>query len=347
MSKCTSLFVFLITWLALGQPLALLAQSPLKTKERIKQVETGLVPPIRFTGDSLWNLRERMKHYRVPGMSIAVIENFKIVWVKSYGVKDLESKEPVTGQTLFQAASISKPLSAYAALREVEKGKIALEEDINHYLTSWHLAENEFTKANKVTLKYLLSHRAGVTVQGFSGYATDEKVPTLLQVLNGEPPANSASVQVDQLPGSGFRYAGGGYCIVQQLLTDTQKKPFPAVMEALVLNPLGMTNSTFAQPLPESTLRLAASGYLPDGTAVPGKSHTYPELAASGLWTTAEDLARFVIDLELSLKGKSNKVLSRDLANQMLTPFGEAHTGLGMFLDPKEEDVYFQHAGRN
>ncbi len=347
MSKRTNRFLFLITWLALGQPLVLPAQSPGNAQERIRQVETGLVPPIRFRTDTLWHLRERMEHYRVPGMSIAVIENFKIAWVKSYGVKDLESKEPVTNQTLFQAASISKPVSAYAALREVEKGSMALEEDVNRYLTAWRLAENEFTKAEKVTLKYLLSHRAGVTVHGFAGYAAGEKVPTLLQVLNGEPPANSAAVRVDRRPGSGFRYAGGGYCVVQQMLTEAQQKPFPAVMEALVLKPLDMHNSTFAQPLPESKRKLAASGHLPDGTAVPGKRHVYPELAAAGLWTTAEDLAKFVVDVELSLQGKSNKVLSKATANQMLTPFGEAYTGLGIFLDNKKEDVYFQHGGWN
>ncbi|MGY0039672.1 serine hydrolase domain-containing protein [Pedobacter sp. NJ-S-72] len=177
------------------------AQTDNITKAEIRKVESGLVPPVRFEGDSVWTIEDRMKHYGVPGLSIAVIKDSKIIWVKSYGVTDRETKRPVTDQTLFQAASISKPVSAYAALKEVERGKINLDEDVNSYLKSWKLPENEFTAKKKVSLKYILSHSAGLTASGFAGYAISDKVPTLLQVLNGATPANSGAIRVYKEPG--------------------------------------------------------------------------------------------------------------------------------------------------
>ena len=253
---------------------SIFAQSGLNTKEQIRKVESGLIPPVRFEGDSNWRIEDRMKLYGVPGVSIAVISDSKIAWVKSYGVVDQESKQPVTDQTLFQAASISKAITAYAALKEVERGKFNLDQDINRYLSSWQLPDNEFTKEKKVSLRHLLSHSGGITVSGFAGYTVHEKVPGLMQVLNGEPPANSGPVRVDKIPGTGFRYSGGGYCIIQQMLIDIEGKAFPAVMNDLVLQPLGMKNSTYNQPLPASQLRLAATGYRSDRSMTIGKRHT-------------------------------------------------------------------------
>lgn len=288
-----------------------------------------------------------MKHYGVPGLTIAVIKDSKIIWTKSYGITDRESKQPVTDQTLFQAASISKPVSAYAALKEVESGKLNPDENVNLYLKSWKVPENSFTAKKKVSLKYLLSHSAGVTVGGFAGYAIPNKVPALVQVLNGETPSNSPAIRVDKEPGGTFRYSGGGYTIVQQMLIDLEGKPYPQIMNELVLKPLGMKNSTYSQPLPADKLKWAATGYLPDGTQTTGKRHTYPEMAAAGLWTTATDLAKFAIDLQLTIKGQSEKVLSRQMADQMTSPFIEPFEGLGIFLDKKQQDLYFFHGGWN
>ncbi len=340
-----SIVTFFLAFSLISQQDALFAQSEPKTNQQIKKVEAGLTPPIRLAGDSIWSIAERMKHYGVPGVSIAVIKDSKIAWVKSYGVTDRDSKEPVTIQTLFQAGSISKPVAAYGALKAVEQGKLSLDEDVNKYLTSWNLPDNEFTKDKKVALKYLLSHTAGLTVHGFRGYTINEKVPTLVQVLNGEAPANSAPVRVDKAPGLGFRYSGGGYSIAQQMLIDVEGKPFPAIMNELVLQPLGMKNSTYNQPLPANQLKLAATGYLPDGSMTVGKRHTYPEMAAAGLWTTAEDLAKFPIDVQLTIKGTSHKVLSQAMATKMLTPFIEKYVGLGLFLEKRKDDMYFSHGG--
>ncbi|HRG39360.1 MAG TPA: serine hydrolase, partial [Bacteroidia bacterium] len=318
------------------------------TENDIKKVETSLVAPVFFEGDSMWTIEERMKHYGVPGVSIAIIKDNKIECIKSYGVMDKESKAPVTTNTLFQAASVSKPVSAYGALRLVEQKKLDLNENINTYLTSWKLPDNEFTKDKKATIKGLLSHTAGITVHGFLGYSPDLPVPTLIEVLDGKKPANSDPICVDKAPGGDFRYSGGGYCIMQQIMIDKEGKPFPQIMNDFVFQPLGMSNSTFNQPLQAEQLKMAATGYIPDGTQTKGKRHTYPEMAPAGLWTTAEDLAKFAIDVQKTYKGESNVVISKEMVATMLTPVTGEGYGLGFgIMNSQKDDVYFQHNGWN
>ena len=332
-----SFFVFLFLATSLH------GQSDLES--RIKRVENGLLPAVLVKGDPTWTMQERMQHYKVPGVSVAVIENFKITWSKAYGLRDVETKEPVVLETLFQAGSISKPVAAMVALKKVEQGKLSLDENINNKLTSWKLPDNEFTAKKKVTLANILSHTGGLTVHGFPGYAVGETLPTLPQVLDGVPPANTAAVRVDMEPGTKFRYAGGGTTIMQLLLTDIEKKPFPQIAKETVLAPLEMTNSTYQQPLPPDWLKRAAAGYRGDGSEVEGKRHIYPEMAAAGLWTTPIDLAKFAIEMQLSLQGKSNKVLSQAMTEKMLTPFIEDFVALGFFIDKKGKAIYFQHGG--
>jgi CubicO group peptidase (beta-lactamase class C family) len=313
--------------------------------DKVKQVESSLIKEVYIEGDSLWNIEERMDHYGVPGVSIAIIYDHKIEWSKSYGVVTKDTRIPVTSQTLFQAGSISKPVSAYGALKLVEDKKIDLNQNVNTYLQSWKIPDNKFTDQKKVSLKHLLNHSGGVTVHGFLGYSPDLAVPTLVQVLDGSPPANSPAILVDKMPEESFRYSGGGYTIMQQLMIDLEKKPFPQIMKELVLDPLGMSHSTYNQPLTGEQLALAATGYLPNGQMTKGKRHTYPEMAAAGLWTTAEDLALFAIDLQNTFMGDSQKVLSQNMATQMLTPFVEDFIGLGIFLNNYGDEVYFGHGG--
>ncbi|QLG46981.1 serine hydrolase [Costertonia aggregata] len=314
---------------------------------KIKKTETNLTTPVYIKGDKTWSIEERMKHYGVPGVSIAVINNGEIEWTKTYGVTDKESKTPVTKETLFQAASISKALSAYAALCLVEQNRMTLDEDINTFLKSWRLEDNEFTEKKKVTLKSLLNHSAGVTGRGFYGYSPGQQIPTLLEVLNGTDPANSEGFFVNKLPEESYRYSGGGYTILQQMMIDVEEKPFPILMEELVLEPLKMQNSTFNQPLPNKQLKLAATGYYSDGSMVKGKRHTYPEMAAAGLWTTAEDLAKFVITIQQTLKGESKVGLSKSMTTKMLTPSIVETMGLGVFIRKKKDEIYFEHDGGN
>jgi CubicO group peptidase (beta-lactamase class C family) len=313
----------------------------------IKRVETSLVHRTYFEGDSLWSIEERMKYYGVPGVSIAVIKDNKIEWEKAYGVMDKESKLPVTTSTLFQAASISKPVSAYCILTLAEQKKLNLDENINSYLKSWQLQDNEFTKEKKVSLRELLSHSAGVNVHGFLGYSPGLPVPTLLEVLDGKKPANSEAIRVNKLPGESFRYSGGGFCIMQQMMIDQEGKPFPRIMQELVLHPLGMDNSTYDQPLQPEQLKMAATGYLPNGSMTKGKRHTYPELAPAGLWTTADNLAKFAINLQLGYKGESHIAQSHEIATKMLKPVVKDFVGLGIFISERKKDVYFAHDGWN
>jgi CubicO group peptidase (beta-lactamase class C family) len=322
-----------------------LAQSTANdTEARIKRVESGLLPSVLIKGDPSWSIAERMKSYKAPGLSIAVIKDFKVDWARAYGVKDIETKEPVTTTTLFQAGSISKSVNAMVAMKKVEEGKISLDEPINNKLVSWKLPENDFTAKKKVTLRNLLSHTAGTTVHGFPGYAVDEKLPSLQQVLDGESPANTAAVRVDFEPGSKFRYSGGGTTISQVAIMDIEKKPYPQIAKETVLDPLDMKNSTYMQPLSPEWRKQVASGHLQDGSVVKGKIHVYPEMAAAGLWTTPTDLAKFAIELQLSLQGKSNKVLKKETVEAMTTAF-LGNVGLGFFIEKHGDALYFGHNG--
>jgi CubicO group peptidase (beta-lactamase class C family) len=317
-------------------------QSPAQT--HIERVEKGLLPNVLIKGEPGWSIADRMKFYKVPGVSIAVIQDFKLAWAKSYGVKDVETNEPITETTLFQAGSISKSVAAMVAMKKVEQGMITLDEDINNKLTSWKLPENEFTAKKKVTLFNLLSHSAGLTVHGFPGYDVGAKLPTLPQVLDGAVPANTAAVRVNVQPGTIFRYSGGGTTIAQLAIMDIEKKPYPQIAKETVLDPLNMSNSSYSQPLPDNLRKMAASGHRPGGRPVDGKIHIYPEMAAAGLWTTPADLAKFAIEVQLSLAGRSNKVLTKETATRMVTPFlGQA--GLGFFIEQRGKASYFGHGG--
>jgi CubicO group peptidase (beta-lactamase class C family) len=312
----------------------------------IQQVERGLRPVVLLKGEKTWTIEERMRHHKVPAVSIAVFGSGKILWAKAYGLADADALSPATDATLFQAASISKPVSAMAALKKVEQGKLALDRNINDSLKSWKLPENELTRKTPVTLAELLSHSAGVTVHGFPGYAASRAVPTLVQVLDGVPPSNTAPIRVDIAPGKEFRYSGGGYTIAQQALIDVEGKPFPEILAETVLNPLGMTQSTYEQPLPPAQLKSAAAGHDAQGHPIPGKRHTYPEMAAAGLWTTPSDLARFALGLERALEGKPGGVLSKEMAAKMVTPVYEDY-GLGLGINRRGPAAYFTHGGSN
>ena len=289
-------------------------------------------------------LTERMAALHVPGVSIAVIHDGKIEWAKGYGAVSVGGA-PVTPETLFQAASISKPVTAMAVMHLVQTGKLNLDTDVNEYLKSWRVPANDFTRKAKITLRELLSHTAGMTVHGFPGYASDAPLPTFAQILNGAKPANSPAILVDIAPGSEWRYSGGGFVVMQQLLLDVSGKPFPALMKETVLGPAGMAHSTYEQPLPKSRMGETAMPYHSNGQPTPGGPHVYPEMSAAGLWTTPSDLARFAIELQRALAGRS-LILSAAIAREMLTPI-KGGWGLGIGVGGSAGHPYFQHGGAN
>jgi CubicO group peptidase (beta-lactamase class C family) len=275
---------------------------------------------------------------------VAVIQNYQVEWAKGYGYADLESKRPVTTETLFQAGSISKPVAAVAAMKLVELGKLNLDDPVNKFLKSWKLPDNEFTKEQTVTLRRIMSHSAGLTVHGFPGYAAGDKVPSVVEVLDGKKPANTDAIRVDITPGTQFRYSGGGYTIMQLAMIDESGKSFPELMKELVLSKADMSHSTYEQPLPGGMVSMAASGYRSNGDPVPGKYHTYPEMAAAGLWTTATDLARFAIEIQKSREGRSNRVLSKATVEEMLQEQKKPY-GLGFSLEEVGGSPRFGHGG--
>jgi CubicO group peptidase (beta-lactamase class C family) len=315
---------------------------------RVSRIENGLLPAVVIRGrpPATMTIADRMKHYKVPGVSVAVINQGRVEWARGYGVTEAGGATPVTAETLFQAASISKPVSSVGALALVEQGKLSLDGDVNLRLESWKVPESPFTTQRKVTLRGLLSHSAGLTVHGFRGYAAGEPVPTAVQVLDGQKPANSEPVRVDSEPDRRWRYSGGGFVVVQVLMVDVTGKPFPALMRELVLDRIGMTSSTYEQPLPRERSGRAAAGHDRDGKVIGGKWFTYPEMAPAGLWTTAGDLARFAVELQRSRAGRSNRVLSRSMTNAMLTrQFGDF--GLGLALGGEGGAAHFGHDGGN
>ncbi len=315
---------------------------------KINQIENGLRYAVQIEGtpEEKLNLESRMKHYRVPGLSLAVINHGEIEWAAGYGVTEKDSDRPVTTQTLFQAASISKPVSALAALALAQQGALELDRDVNELLNTWKLPDNEFTSKEKVTLRRLLSHSAGLTVHGFPGYAAGEELPSIYQVLDGTPPANTEPVRVDTVPGALWRYSGGGTTLAQLLLTEAAGEPFDVLMKRLVLSPAGMVSSGYEQPLPEARLSLAATAHQSDGEPYTGGWHTYPEQAAAGLWTTASDLCRYVIEVQKSYRGVSNKVLGVDMTREMLRP-QIGSWGMGPRLGGSGDTAWFSHGGSN
>lgn len=320
------------------------------TKYRRESVSSRQLYPISIRGKKLTiNLAERMDSYKVPAVSMAIIDNGTVAWAQAYGTTCLEKgAQKVNEQTLFQAGSISKSVNAIGALLLVQQGKLSLDDDVNKYLKSWKVPENEFTKHEKVTLRRLLSHSAGTSVHGFPGYEIGEYVPTLVEVLEGKKPhVYTEPICVTSVPGKKLCYSGGGITIVQLLIEDVTGQPFDIWMKQHVLVPFGMTQSTFGQPVGANV----ACGYFADGKMVPGKWHVYPEKAAAGLWTTPTDLAHFVITLCNILHDKQDGPLHKNLAQEAVSvqfrTSCNGGSGLGFFIGGSEKNISFEHGGKN
>ena len=334
---------------AIALPVAVSAQNPAGIEHKLRY-------GVRVAGqpDTAMELVDRMRSYHMPGLSIAVIDNYRVVFAKGYGVAEFGGSKPVDSTTLFLAGSISKPVFASAFLRLAEEQKISLDVDINTLLKSWHLPDSRFTTTEKVTPRRLLTHSAGLTVWGFPGYALDKPVPTLPQLLDGAQPANTPAVRNDTTPGARWLYSGGGFTILQLAASDQANQDFPTLMRRVMLQPAGMTRSTYENPLPVNRRSEAASGHERIDTPVPGGFHVYPEMAAAGLWTTASDLARWAIALSRSYRGEEGGVLSTAMAKQMVSkqmavrpPYGNGFWGLGVSVSGDGDSLQFSHNGRD
>jgi CubicO group peptidase (beta-lactamase class C family) len=290
-----------------------------------------------------YDLIEAMASYHTPGVGIALIENGAITQTRYAGVRELGHSAPVTETTQFQSGSISKSVAAACALRLVSFGMLDLDENVNDRLRSWRIPPNGSWQP-RVTLRQLLSHTAGLTVHGFPGYPADVMVPIPPEVLDGK--GNSHAVRVTTLPGLQFSYSGGGYVVTQQLLSDVTGRDFPSLAAELVLEPAEMSRSTFAQPQSESPEGEFASGHRWGPVPVTGRWHTYPEMAAAGLWSTPEDLARFFLALRGSWVGEPAALLPRELAIEMFRPHASNRPyGLGVGLAEPGAPARIGHDG--
>jgi CubicO group peptidase (beta-lactamase class C family) len=291
---------------------------------------------------------ELLERHTVPGVSVAVIRDFAIHWAKGYGIADVERGTAVRPDTMFQAASISKPVHAMAVMKAVEDGRFTLDTDLNEILTTWTVPRHDSTTEAPVTPRSLLSHTSGADDGfGFPGYDPTGSWPTLPQILDGEDPSNVGPVLFARPPFAAYKYSGGGVTLMQLAMEDVIGQPFAEFMRAMVLGPLGMDDSTYAQPLPATREPQAARAHDRAGRRRNAPWHVYPEQAAAGLWTTPSDLARLAVEVQRALRGPEGVVLSQASAREMVTPVGVGPFGVGFTIGKQGEGWYFSHGGSN
>ena len=315
----------------------------------ISAFEQGLAPKFRLRGaaPASWTLEERMAHYKTPGLSLAVIVAGRIAWAKAYGLRQAGNAAIVDTKTIFQAASISKPVAAVTALRLVEKGLLDLDAPLNAHLLKWFLPGNAYLRENSVTLRHLLSHSGGVNVHGYPGYPAYRDIPSTDVILRGVPPANTPAASVVQRPGKAWRYSGGGYTILQRFIEDVIGLNFSDVVQELILDPAGMTESTFEPPLPGPHTQNSACAHVgSQSLPVEGGAHIYPELAAAGLWSTPMDLAKFALAVTDGPQPEQNLLLGPAMRSQFLSRQA-GDWGLGVQLIDAGDGMVFRHAGGN
>jgi len=321
---------------------------PENIKAQIKQVETNLTERVKIDGKS-HNILDRMAHYKVKGLSIAVVKNYKVIWAKGYGWADEKEKRPITTATLFKPGSISKSLNAVGVLKLAQDNKLDLYTDINEYLRSWKFPYDSISKGKKITLANLLSHTGGLSVYGgFPGYGPKSKLPTVPEILDGAAPANTPPVRSMFEPGLQFQYSGGGTIISQLIITDVSQQRYSTFMYNNVLKPIGMVHSFYTeQPPVGAKQKEVATGYSKDGVEVASRFNVYPEQAPMGLWTTPTELCNYLIETQLAYTGKSSKVLNQEMTRLHLTPYIDPSSAMGVFIGERNGEKYFFHDAGN
>ncbi len=346
-SRLAALALVLASLLLPGAGAAQEAGSPSPTlAEILQRIEAPRTPGGEGAGSL--SLAELLESTGVPGVSVAVVHDFALHWTRGFGTADVVTGAPVTEETLFQAASISKPVTAMAALRLAREGRLDLDGNVNRHLRSWQIPPRPEHAANPVTPRALLSHTSGADDGfGFPGYDPEAPRPDVVGILNGASPSNTGPVLFARAPFEAYKYSGGGSTIVQLALAESTGEPFASLMESLVLAPLGMTGSTYEQPLPPERAARASRAHDRAGAARSAPWHIYPEQAAAGLWTTSADLARFVVEVQRAVRGPEGAVLDRASALEMVTPVGVGPFGVGLMVDRRGEGWYFSHTGSN
>ncbi len=308
---------------------------PAPMEHGLEIIDTGLSAPQHL------DLDQALQALKIPSVSVALIDRGEVAWARAYGGSGASTR------TLYQAASLSKLVAAVAAMRLVQQGRLDLDGNVNAALSSWHIPDSALTRGHPVTVRGLLSMTGGIGVPGYVGYEPGVPLPTLVQILDGVPPANSPPVRVEIVPGSRYAYSGGGYEIVQAIIQDVTQRPFEEALQDLVLRPAGMADSLFAQPLPTTLVPRAATGHDADGRELPGGWRVVPELAAGGLWSTPTDLAKLLIEIARAYRGEASRLLDRETARAMLTPQNGGPYGLGGAVSGSGPSLVLMKRGQN
>ncbi|MDL5366796.1 serine hydrolase domain-containing protein [Xanthomonas sp. NCPPB 2654] len=337
------LLVLALAAAATAQAQSAPAQDPLAV------LDHGLRPSVLAPGQALprWSIDQRMRHYKVPGVAVAILKHGEVVAVSGYGVRQAHTQDKVDGDTLFSVGSISKVATATTALRLVAHGELDLDRNVDDYLKRWKLPTSPNVPRPNVSLRMLMSHTSGLGVHGFADYRPEAPLPTLVQVLEGQTPANGEAVAFKHPPGQVNDYSGGGVTVEQAVIEDATGRPLQQVAQDLVFAPLGMRRSTFESPLSAEHGNIAkahdASGA---PTALPRGWESFAEAGASGLWTTANDLGRLVGGLIDSYQGRGD-FLPQPLATAMMTEVSPGPFGLGPRLGGAGPGRHFFHMGAN
>lgn len=323
---------------------------PLHNSDPVQTVEAGLAPEYILKGvddrQPPWGIRERMKHWHVPGVSVAVLNNGVIEWAKGYGEAEAGGHS-VDAETIFQTGSIGKTLTAMTALALVDRRVFDLDRDVGEYLVSWQLPRSKLAEGMPVTLEQILNHSAGLTVHGFGGYAPGMPLPTLRQMLDGESPCNSGPVLVREKPGTVWRYSGGGYLVAQQVIEDATGQKFADVVARRVLEPLRMTRTFYRSQLSGELRESAAMGHKANGAILSGSYRAMPEYGAGGgLWSTPSDILRLASSIMKARAGSEGEPITPKTARNMLTARFASY-GLGITVLGEGNGFAFSHGGDN
>lgn len=315
------------------------------TAGRIKALEKGLLRQVYFKGQRPEKLRllDRMTFYKVPGVSLAVMDKFKIEWVRTYGYKDVIDYQKITPETVFQAGELSQPVAAAVTLRLCDKKQLNLEEDVGPYYTEKAFAGKKFRPAERLSFKLsqVLSHSAGFYPWTSTGYQPGAPLPDLTHVLRGEEPAGNFFSLRGFEPRAGVRFSDFNYVLLQLYLEEKTGKKLEELGREEVFEALGLKKTSFGQPVTDDL----AVGHERLGQAVEGKFYRYPELAARGLWTNPSEYLTFLIELMNCAQGKTHGFISSELARAMLSPQVDG-SGFGFRLDGQHEKFKILMKGR-
>ena len=321
---------------------------PATPDARRDALAANILPTVRIASeDTRWTMGERLAHYKCPGVGVAAIKDGRLDWAAGFGARGVEDPRSVDADTVFMVASCSKPVCAMVVLQQVERGVVDLDIDVNTYLKRWQVPQNEFTAGETVTLRRMLSHTAGLSINGWPVIPQGGQVPTIFDILEGRSPSVHPAVVVNKKPGGTHRYSGGGFLLAEMLIEDQTGRKFDDLADELIFRPLGMTNTTFTHPLPERLRSNVAAGHRMDGSAIPGGWMVSVDKGAGGLMGSVTDYAKFQIACRDAWLGKPGAILAQSLAKEMMTRQGHSSFGLGWDLIGNGDTLRFNHGGSN